>query len=162
MKRRLQRLLSKIRRANWKLFYGHIRHHLYSVRPGRRSCGCKPSSEQQLRAGDIDGAQRAFRQAFNTLPEAEAARAFQALILPMPLLLATQGRRKEAVLLMREFQPRAWNEVKALEQIGLFYLSLEVPADAQEVFKRAVEIDPASATLWHSLGVALPDGSPFR
>jgi tetratricopeptide (TPR) repeat protein len=114
--------------------------------------------EQQLRAGDIDGAQRAFRQAFNTLPEAEAARAFQALILPMPLLLATQGRRKEAVLLMREFQPRAWNEVKALEQIGLFYLSLEVPADAQEVFKRAVEIDPASATLWHSLGVAYQMG----
>ncbi|MGQ9897630.1 MAG: tetratricopeptide repeat protein [Acidobacteriota bacterium] len=114
--------------------------------------------EQQLRAGDVEGAQRTFRQAFNILPEAEAARAFQALIFPMPLLLATQGRRKEAVLLMREFQPRAWGDAKALEQIGLFYLSLEVPADAQDVFKRAVELDAASSTLWHSLGVSYQMG----
>ncbi len=114
--------------------------------------------ERQLRAGDVEAAQRTFRQAFNILPEAEAAHVFQSLILPMPLLLATQGRRTEAVLLMREFQSRAWNEVKALEQVGLFYLSLEVPADAQEVFRRAIELDATSATLWHSLGVAYQMG----
>ncbi|MFQ3639371.1 MAG: tetratricopeptide repeat protein, partial [Chloracidobacterium sp.] len=114
--------------------------------------------EQRLRAGDAEGAQNVFRQAVKTLPNADAARLFRSLILPMPLLLATQGLRKEAVLLMREFQPRAWDNAPALEQIGLFYLSLEVPTDAQEVFKRAIELDATSANFHHSLGVAYQIG----
>ncbi len=114
--------------------------------------------EQRLRNGDIAGAQETFRQAVGLLPEAEASRSFRSLILPLPLLLATQGLRKEAVLLMREFQSRAWNNSAALEQVGLFYLSLEVPADAQEAFKRAIELDPASASFHHGLGVAYQIG----
>ncbi|OYT73171.1 MAG: hypothetical protein CFK52_02585 [Chloracidobacterium sp. CP2_5A] len=114
--------------------------------------------EQRLRAGDIAGAEETFRQAVRLLPEAEAARSFQSLILPMPLLLATQGLRKEAVLLMREFQTRAWNNALAVEQIGLFYLSLEVPTDAQEAFRRAIELDAASASFYHGLGVAYQIG----
>ncbi|MCS7080263.1 MAG: tetratricopeptide repeat protein [Chloracidobacterium sp.] len=114
--------------------------------------------EQRLRAGDLAGAQAIFRQAVKSLPEAEASRVFRSLILPMPLLLATQGFRREAILLMREFQSCAWNNAGALEQIGLFYVSLEAPADAQEVFKRAVELDPASASFHHGLGVAYQIG----
>lgn len=114
--------------------------------------------EQRLRAGDVAGAQEIFREAVRLLPEAEASRAFRSLILPMPLLLATQGLRKEAILLMREFQSRAWNNAAALEQVGLFYVSLEAPTDAQEVFKRAVELDGSSASFHHGLGVAYQIG----
>ncbi len=114
--------------------------------------------EQRLRAGDVAGAQDIFRQAVKLLPEAEAARAFRSLILPMPLLLATQGWRKEAVLLMREFQTHAWDNAAALEQVGLFYVSLEAPTDAEAAFKRAIELDATSASLYHGLGVAYQIG----
>jgi tetratricopeptide (TPR) repeat protein len=114
--------------------------------------------ERELRAGKAAEARAAFELALEILPDAASPRTFRNFVLPIPVLMAALGMRNDSVLFLRKAQERAWNSVESLEQIGLFYLSVEDPSDAQAVFMRAIELDAKQSNLHYNLGVALQIG----
>lgn len=114
--------------------------------------------EQALRSAQVAQAQEAFQLAVDSLPTPISTATFRSFLLSMPVLMAGFGNRTEAILFMRQLQERAGTEVELLEQIGLFYLSVENPTDALQVFDRAIELSPTQANFHYDRGVALQMG----
>ncbi|MBX7218555.1 MAG: tetratricopeptide repeat protein [Blastocatellia bacterium] len=111
--------------------------------------------EQALRSSQPTVARDAFLKLIEALPTPLSAAHLRAYVLPLPVLMAGYGNRTEAILLMRELQEKVGTNVELLEQVGLFYLSVEDPVDARQVFEKAVELDPTQANLHYDRGVAL-------
>ncbi len=114
--------------------------------------------DRALRNGKIAEAGSAYEQAVASVPDADTSTTFRGFILPLPVRMAGVGFRAEGIQFMRKLQDRAWDKVESLEQIGLFYISVEDPSDAVKVINRAIELDPKQANLHYNLGVALQIG----
>lgn len=114
--------------------------------------------ERALRTGKIDAATESFNKAIATVPDPDSVANFRSFILPLPVRMATAGFRAEGIQFMRRQQERYWDRVEALEQIGVFYISVEDPQDAIKVLTRANELDAKQSNLHYNLGVALQIG----
>lgn len=114
--------------------------------------------DRALRTGKIDAATESFNQALANVPDPDSVATFRSFILPLPVRMATAGFRAESIQFMRRQQDRYRDKVEALEQIGVFYISIEDPQDAIKVLTRATELDPKQSNLHYNLGVALQIG----
>lgn len=114
--------------------------------------------DRALRTGKIDAAIESFNKAIASAPDPDSIATFRSFILPLPVRMATAGFRAESIQFMRRFQERYWEKGEALEQIGVFYISVEDPQDAIKVLTRANELDGKQSNLHYHLGVALQIG----
>ncbi len=114
--------------------------------------------DRALRTGKIEPATESFLKGIEIVPDADSAGTFRSFILPLPVRMATAGFRAESIRFMRRLQEKFWDKTEVLEQMGVFYISVEDPADAVKVLARANELEPKQSNLHYNLGVAYQIG----
>jgi Flp pilus assembly protein TadD len=80
---------------------------------------------------------------------------FGAAQVDLAWLLNRQGRTAEAVPHLRKALEVNTKDVRALDQLGAAYISLDRPSDAESVLRRAVSIAPQDSEVLMHLGRAL-------
>jgi tetratricopeptide (TPR) repeat protein len=110
-------------------------------------------AETSLKRQQIEEALEEFKKAISEFPQPFNERVFSTM-LAFPLTVFNHGFRKEALILMKDFEANAWQQPSKLSQIATFYLSAESGQDAQRVLTRAIELEPKVAKYHYALGNA--------
>ena len=108
-------------------------------------------AETLLKQQKIEPALEQLQLAIKEYPQPLNDRIFGTM-LAFPLTVYNHGFRKEALELMRSFEPSAEGQATRLGQLANIYLTAEAGIDALRVLTQAISLEPKSAKYYYALG----------
>ncbi len=110
--------------------------------------------DQKLRLSDNQNGIELFKLAALEAPTPVSNKLFTEILLQIPTNLFFRGQREAAVEAAKIIEEKIAENSKQLLGLAAFYLGTENAFEARRLAEKAIELDPASAAAYQTLGLA--------